>query len=414
MNICKRIFSRLSSRTQTLCAGLGALWRAKKVWSSPKRAKLLLFDRNGAHVFLTYLDSTCIEVLDNWRDSINLCVVVRMMLRSGWRASRAEYERCYVELVAPTVVLTFIDNNTAFYRLKADNPGLTTVFVQNGIRSEYCVFGRLQRDPPAPGFFRVDYMLCFGAAVGARFREHIVGEAIAIGSFRNNLHFPLPPQLPPPPASRSLLFISQYRRPLPDAAAPLFVESGQAVTFDRFFALERVLLPRLLAYCRERGIALKICGCSSLHGGAEASYFAGLLGPAGWEFLPRSDRYSSYDLVDAVAGVVFADSTLGYEALARGRRTAAFSVRGDLLGLPARNFGWPAELPARGPFWSDSLDDDEVRRVLDFIYDASDETWSAECGRYAAGLMAYDGGNRRFRQLMIDLGVPLKAGAEIS
>jgi surface carbohydrate biosynthesis protein len=389
---------------------LRVAWCAKKVWSSPKRAKLLLFDRNAADVFANYLDSTDVAVLDNWRDSINMRVVARMLLRFGWRASRAKYERCYIELVAPSVVLTFIDNNTAFYRLKTDNPKLTTIFVQNGIRSEFCVFGRLRREPPMPGVFRVDYMLCFGTAVGALYRRYIDGEPIAIGSFRNNLY----PTLTTPQRGRDLLFISQYRNPPSDAAAPLFVESGQAVTFDRFFALECKLLPQLLGYCRERGMLLKICGSSSRHGSAEAAYFASLLGDAGWEFLPRSGRYSSYDNVDAAAGVVFADSTLGYEALARGRRTAAFSVRGDLLGLPARNFGWPAALPDRGPFWSNSLDDVEVRRVLDFICDAGDEAWLAESERYATGLIAYDVGNSRFRQLMTDLGVPLKSEAEIS
>jgi surface carbohydrate biosynthesis protein len=410
MNLFGRIIRRLTSQPSSLFFGLSAVWRAKKVWSAPKRAKLLLFDRNGAQVFETYFDPSCVEVLDNWRDSINLRVVARMLLRSGWRASCAEYERRYVELVAPAVVLTFIDNNTAFYRLKAENPGITTVFVQNGIRSEFCVFGRLRRDPPAPGFYRVDYMLCFGAAVGAHYRQYIDGEAIAIGSFRNNLQ----PPVTPPSVSRDLLFISQYRRPPADATAPLFVEAGQAVTFERFFALERVLLPKLLVFCRQHGLKLKICGFSSIHGEAEAAYFASLLVGSDWEFMPRSGRYSSYDRVDAAAGVVFADSTLGYEAIARGRRTAAFSVRGNLLGLPARKFGWPAELPARGPFWSDSLDDSEVRRVLEFICDASDDAWRAERERYAAELIAYDGGNHRFLKLMTDLGVPLKAGAGIS
>jgi surface carbohydrate biosynthesis protein len=128
--------------------------------------------------------------------------------------------------------------------------------------------------------------------------------------------------------------------------------------------------------------------------------------------LNRSNIYSSYENVAVAGFVVFVDTTLGYEALARGKKTAAFTLRGKSIGSDACNFGWPADFPDNGPFWTNHADEREFERVMDYITTVSDEEWKQTRQRYVPDLMEYDPGNTRFLKLMREIGVPLKSEYE--
>lgn len=76
--------------------------------------------------------------------------------------------------------------------------------------------------------------------------------------------------------------------------------------------------------------------------------------------------YSCYENVASAGFVVFINSTLGYEALARGKKATAFTLRGEFLGPAAGNFGSVADLPEKGPFWTSHWDEREFKRVMDY------------------------------------------------
>ena len=65
--------------------------------------------------------------------------------------------------------------------------------------------------------------------------------------------------------------------------------------------------------------------------------------------------------------VVSIDSTLGYEAFGRGNKTAIFGCRDDFLNTSDLKFGWPADLPNNGPFWTNDQDEMQFQRVMDYL-----------------------------------------------
>ena len=361
------------------------LWSAKKIWHRPGKAKVLIYDRVGADVFLKYLDHKSIEIWDVRRESLNLYVLFKCLL--NWKLSIADYGSQYLSCVKPSVALTFIDNGTFFYLLKNHQKDLTTVVVQNGLRSE--IANRFVSSKNQTDFrnkYKVDYMLTFGDAIGREYAKYVGGKAFPIGSFKNNFY-----QSKTQKSSKSVVFISTYKGTEADYRAEEFV------------------LPLLQEYCLQNQLELKICmRCELAIIKHERRYFRSLLGNEPFELLERSSVYSSYKHVAAAGFVVFVDSALGYEALARGKKTAAFTVRGKLDGEVGLNFGWPADLPDNGPFWTNNTDEREFKRIMDYITTVSDEKWKQTHQRYVPELMEYDPGNTCFLKLMREIGVPLK------
>jgi surface carbohydrate biosynthesis protein len=372
------------------------------MWRKPGQAKVLIYDRAEFEVLLTYLDPKSVEILDLRGESLNLYVLFKCLLH--WKLSLINYIFQYLTCVKPSVALTYTDNSTLFYQLKSHQKDLTTIFIQNGVRGEVGdVFGFFKMQTHSRNKYQVDYMLTFGNAIGREYSKYIDGKTYPIGSFKNNFH-----QSKTQKQLKSVLFLSQYRPPPRPESRPWVIYDHKPIFWKQFYAAEEFLLPLLQQYCLQNKLELKICMFWSDQTKEECNYFRSLLGNETLELLKRSSWYSSYENVDAAGFVVFVDTTLGYEALARGKKVAAFSLRGKSLGSAACNFGWPADLPDNGPFWTNHADEREFKRVMDYITTVSEEEWVKTRQRYVPELMEYDPGNTRFLKLMREIGVPLK------
>jgi surface carbohydrate biosynthesis protein len=387
----------------SLRKNLAMFRRATKCWRKPKRATVLIYDRNGADLFLEYVDPRYTEILDVRGESINLPVLFRCLLALDLLGK--SYVDRYIATVRPSVILTFTDNQLAFYGLKGRNPTITSVAVQNGWRGIMSdMFDGLASNQ-ANSAYSVDYLLTLGTAIGEKYREHIVGRTVPVGSFRSNY------------CARkgsgglgSVVFISQYRPPPENQRQPsMGTIDSRVVTHEEFFFAERAVSSFLARYCEEKGLALEICG-SNLPESGEYAFFADAIGHENWRFTRRSAFCDSYDLVDRAQFVVGIDSTLVYESLARGNRTAFFSIRKELFGDPAARFGWPAQLLDSGPFWTNHVDEAEFTRIMDYLDRVDDDAWREVLAREVPGLIDADPGNTRFLSLMRDLGVPVGEG----
>ena len=148
---------------------------------------------------------------------------------------------------------------------------------------------------------------------------------------------------------------------------------------------------------------LKIACLSSEKTGPEIDFFEAILSGCSWEYIPKIGLNSSYKLVDAAEIVVGIDSTLVYESIGRGKKTASFFCRGINLNNESRTFGWPADLPKNGPFWTNDQDETQFQRIMDYLNTVSDEDWEHTRQKYVSELMEFDPGNTRFIELLDQL-----------
>lgn len=379
------------------------IWGSKLIWRSPAKAKVLFFDREGLGDFCEYLDMDCVHVLDTRGESFNVWAVLMTLARCGFRATMSEYCVTYARLVQPDLALTFIDNTKTFYELKRSLPGLIAVAIQNGWRDNV-LFETLKVDGKKNPLLSADFILCFGKAIGQKYLESIDAGIIAIGSFNNNKVF----NGPGLKKVGSVAFLSQYREPVDYGNGPVMPIGSRGFPWGEFYSAEKFILPLLMQYTQRHGLELKILGCSRNKMESERAFFEEILGEYGWQFSPREEHLGSYRRVIEANYIVSLDSTLGIESVGRGGRVGLFSVRGTYLSTTDRSYGWEAGFPPEGHFWTSQLDAAEVQRVMDFVVNASDSEWAQARNAYVAEIIEYDPGNSKFRQLMSDLGVPLK------
>jgi len=388
------IFSGFRDR---VTAGYKFFILPKKKWRLPDKSDLLFYDMEGSEAILPYLPSCRYDFIAVRGEFIIVPLLLCAVFKPAfWKGKLIEaYTDCFIQASSPKVVLTFIDNNTAFWSISKRFPSVKTIFVQNGWRAKSMdIFQRVVKSNKD----HVDYMFVFNDPIGRYFKRYITGEALVTGSFKNN-HIPVFDA----DAEPGVLFISQYDREPPDKKPVYRKADGTPVYFSLFQDVDAQVLCFLNIWCTTHHKVLRICGRSSDEDGLEREYFAKWLTTTKWTFSPLTDGFSTYKSLDSAEMVVVIDSTVGFEALARGKKTAFFYCRGAIMSDDAFRFGWPSELPDNGPFWTNIADANGFDRIMNYLNMVSDDEWEATLKHYSRELMAFDSGNRRFAALLEQL-----------
>jgi surface carbohydrate biosynthesis protein len=93
---------------------------------------------------------------------------------------------------------------------------------------------------------------------------------------------------------------------------------------------------------------------------------------------------------------VFTSSTLGYESLARGKKTAAIMLDAQLIKADALKFGWPADLADEGKFWTHQLSQQRIYEIMDYLSNTTDDEWNETRLKTIKDVIEFDPGNSKF------------------
>ena len=389
------MWDRFAEKVRLLC-------RAKWHFAPPKRTKVLIYDRVWSELFQNYIDQDEIAILDVRGESVNWYVLLVSWMNLLLRRKYSSYFDNYIDIVGPELLLTCIDNSADFYLLSDKFPYLRTAFVQNGLRAyDNEVFSVLDKKNLGREKCRVDKMFVFGDNIARYYERYVRGETIPIGSFKNNEILESNGFV-----KGTVAFISEFRERNREREEGYRRSiCGKLLSWDQIYQADMVVVKFLGQYCRRNGLKLLICGNGKMKN--ERELFRELLGDGDWELLPKLGTYDSYKNIDNANYVVSIDSTLGYESLARGKRTAILSVRGVFLETSDKKFGWPVEFADNGPFWTNNNDAEDFERVMDFVVQSHDAQWKEMWEQYVPGIIAYDPGNTLFLQSMRDLNLPV-------
>ena len=179
---------------------------------------------------------------------------------------------------------------------------------------------------------------------------------------------------------------------------------------DFFGQCDRLIIHNLVNYAKDKNKRFMIIPRnprgSELRIREEAYFNSTAAGEP--EYLDTKGFYPGYTAVDVAEVVVMVDSTLGYESIARGNKTAIFSIRGGLLGLPDWTYGWPADFPDEGLFWTNNPDPDSFIRILDYLFEVGDVQWRKDLeDTNFSSLMVYDSENSALQTILEkELGPP--------
>ncbi len=367
--------------------------KAKKVWRPPQKADILIFDACGQEFLFECLKGKSFEVLSTRGEQINLFVLLVSLL--FFRPGAQGYIDSYIKIVRPKLIITYIDNTAAFYEIKKRNPLVSTLFIQNGWRSYYGdIFEDLNKKTDSINR-SVDYMLCFGKAIGDHYQKYVRGNALSVGSLRNNLY-----SYRFDKKNGVVAFISQW------------TESGLDVDGVRYpqshvsGAVDKKVLEFLLTFCRTKKLFFYIIPRTKFNNPdrkLETEYFSKILGDA-YSYLEFDEPGTSYRAIDEAEIIVGIDSTLAYESLARGNKTAIFSIRGNSLEVGGLSFGWPGVFADDGFFWTNYFSNMVFDRIMNNLLCCNDDEWAIELSKInMSELMIFDPGNQIIKNIIDEI-----------
>jgi surface carbohydrate biosynthesis protein len=340
-------------------------FNTKKIWGRPNKSKVLIYDGSGVDVLSKYFKKWNPEILYVRGESINLQILFFSLLNGG--KFYDSYVDEYINFVSPDLIVTYTDNNLKFFSISQRHKTIKTLFIQNGMRYYYGdIFYNLNScDSNDLKNLTVDYMMTFGKSTKDYYHKYISGSIVPMGSIKNNL---VPKQSNF--EGGLLTYLSQYKagRTIDGEYYDYEKYAGQTVKTIIYF---------LRDYAESNKKKLMIIPRHSKKSDLrkeENDYYSKLLG-YGVEFLDFDKDYSSYHAADLSEVMVSVDSTLAIESIARGNKVAIFSVRGDILGLKGFDYGWPANYPNDGPFWTNHCNLELFDKILNYLFSVDEVQW---------------------------------------
>jgi len=361
-------------------------------WRSPRQSDLLIYDPAGSEILIKYLSPWRPKLLYVRREQINIFVLILSFFQRG--KLNISYVDVYIKRVNPRLIITFIDNNKNFYKISPCHPEIKTIFVQNGFRGYYLdVFEILDKESfNERDLLHVDYMMTLGSDIGKEYGRYISGCQVPIGSLKSNSLMKKQPMV------RGVIsYISQWYQGGFYLGGLFYSHEDYSKEVDHLviksiakFARDNkkqfCIIPR---YDKSEDLRKK-----------EELYFRDIVGEE-VDFLDPKVNLSSYQATDISEVVVTTDSTLGYESLARGNKTAFFSIRGNILNIQGQSFGWPKQFPDDGLFWTNNPNKTSFIQILDYLFTVNDVKWKEDVLESGfSSVMTNDPGNEIFKSII--------------
>ena len=373
---------------------INLLINCRKDFSIPSHKPILIVDKEGSDILLKYLKNDACNTLNTRFESINIWSLIRSFL--SFNFNFRGYINAYIKFTKPKIAITFIDNTFLFHRIKRDNPGIVTIFIQNGNRDSKPL------SPPNEKNI-VDYMLVFDHIIGNRYLNYLKGKYLAIGSFKLNYISKKISAENNRKNKKGYAFISQFRND--------YLENIELAGPD-LYEPEIRILPMILNHSLAKKTPLTILSCSNnlKDYDKEYTFYKDILGSDhGWALERQLNTFSNYFFVKNSDLVISIDSSLGYEGVAMGKRSAIFGSRFEFT----TDKDWYCnqggeELDKKGEFWTDETTKQEFDRVMDFALNSSELVWKNTVTKYKEHIMNYDPGNTIFIDLMKKLNVSIK------
>jgi|TARA_B110000881_G_C18528759_1_gene491798 surface carbohydrate biosynthesis protein len=363
----------------------------KKIQKTP----VVIYDENTFSEIRDILEIKKYYILETRFKSINLRVLITSLIfyKLKWRPKHYLYT--YLSELSPSHIITSQDNDIKFWNIKNYLKNVKTIFIQNGWRDNFSdSFSQLELKDN--NLFNVDKMFVFNEMYAKEYKKYISGDTHVIGSFLNN-HFRISRNL-----NEEIIFISSFTHHPHTSVKYRMTIDYQLPT--------KIILPLLLRISREKKIKLKVLGRSwgRMSGSsaveAEKNFFREFDNEI--IFIPRGkERHETYKSIDDSKLVVTMDSTLGYESFAREKRVAFLTIRSQNFENKSFNFAWPYKSDDKGPFWTNSYDENYIRKIIDYLLNISEQEWKNEKKKYLDIIMPYDEDNKIFKKYISEEGL---------
>lgn len=368
------------------------LFKANFYFKKPFKKDIIIFDKVGSEVIQSYLKGKAL-VLEVRLESINIFILLKTILNfKSDKSALQNYIFNFIVYVNPKFIVTHIDNNEFFFELKKSFPKIKFIAIQNGLS----LAGFSEEQVNLKSWY-LDYFFVYSDSYKLAYQKFVEGKIINIGSLINN------EKKISTNKEKQIIFISQYRKKIKNNKK-FYRFKNKDASWEEFYFAEKKVIEFLSSYCLKKDIKLCIAGVYDRINSREKEFYENIIGNISkklyWEYKPKIDKWNSYNLIDKSLVVVFVDSALGYQSLARKNKTVSFSIRSQYLNNPRLKFGWPSSFEEEGPFWSNLFNENKFEKILNNIVSLPKKDWENLLEKYQDRLLNYDPGNLKFKDIL--------------
>lgn len=352
-------------------------FKAKWVYQKPKHKKFIIYDLAHSKYLLNYIKKEESAIYYTRWEEINFFILIKAIISFGFKNIRKNYKKIFFNHVKPKIVITMMSNYTAFYELKNQFSNIITIAIQNDLGNDN--FIKILKKQKK-NFFSCDYFLFFSDSFRKMLQRYITikKKSLIIGSFRNNHHNYKSLN------TKKLLFISKCNK-------------GQT-------ALNEIILLKFIIKYLIKNKAGKIDISLKTDDVSIINYFQKNLNT---DFINIIPKKNSYLLIQKYQNIIFTDSTLGYESLARGKKIISFGL-GSLNKKwcikngfnPINKFGFPAKFKNNGFCWSNKSAEKNIDNLLKTILSMRQTDFNKKIKIAREKIMFYDPNNTKFKRLI--------------
>ena len=380
-----------------------------------KKKDVLIYDEYTADYAKPIFKESITELLDTRYNRINLLILLKSLINKIGKKELTLsqiYILNYIKQTSPKCVITFQDQHNFFWGLKEYFPEIKFIIVQSSVLAPWYINSiyYFKKNKINNKKYKIDFFFVYGESYKKIFSKYFDSEFIILGSFRNNIISNVKKKF------SELIFISQYKNEIKDHK--LLLQNGKSISATNFFyKADQIVIKFLGEYCKKNKIKLKILlrttDANKISVAKEKNYFFELLkfNNKQFKFLNKPKRISTYHLIKKFNYFVTIDSTLGYEALSRGKRVAFLFVRrkiAKILSYENYKFGWPNIYPDNKSFWTNSLNSKHMDNALDYIYQCKELEWKKTINKFVNPIIIYNYKNEIFFNKMKKIGINLK------
>lgn len=288
-----------------------------------------------------------------------------------------------IKWLNPKVVLSFTDYNLFFLSLKNYFPKKKIIIFQCTYRHER-ILNELIKNISSivknnKGKLKLDYFFIYGKKLIKIYKNLFKTKFITCGSVGNN--FKIKKTII---NKKSLVIISHF------------------TTAYNIYKIKHYKIVNTLHsisnYCKLNNLNIVIFGRAIKRlEREEMQFYSEIFNGLKFKFYSRNSN--NYENAEKYFYFINFTSTLGYELATKYKRVAF--VYGSLIQKPDKQnrFAYPQKYIETGSFWTHSLKEREIFRVLDFIRHVSDNNWKSSVNKIIRPIIDFDYNNKKIKKV---------------
>ena len=366
-------------------------------WSRPPKKKIIIYDKARPGIVEKYLkkqDYIIFDVRFEKNFSINYYIIFKLLI--SFKLSLKSYKNEFIETVSPKFIISMIDHNYGFYRLKSNYPNIIFILIQFAWRRDVDRYHipRHETNSSKKILNEIDYFLVFNDAIKEKLNKIIKANYIITGSLTNNSF-----KIKKKKKKFKYLLIRK------NTDKNLSKKMAEGTKLQDYLSKDFDFAKKLASFIKIKGHILYILG-KGFDSAKAVNFYNKLIGKKKFIYLPRKSY--SYYYLDKSEIIFGTTSSLLYEAASRGCKVGFFSIKSKMSKFYGTKFGWPLKLKEKGKFWTDNSSKKEIERIFNYLNYVSSTKWKKIINSKFRNILKYDTGNSEFKKLARKIKLPLK------